>query len=48
VALDLIKECLPVYSDPSRNRPVFGSGAEVVSQAAIERTIAPRALKTAG
>jgi hypothetical protein len=46
--LDLIKESLPVYFDPSRNPPVFGPGAETVSQAAIERAIAPRALKSAG
>jgi hypothetical protein len=46
--LDLIKECLPVYFDPSRTPPVFGPGAPMVSQAAIERAIAPRALKPAG
>jgi hypothetical protein len=46
--LDLIKECLPVYYDPSRTPPVFGPGAEMVSQGAIERAIAPRALKPAG
>jgi hypothetical protein len=46
--LDLIKESLPVYFDPSRNPPVFGPGAETLSQAAIERAIAPRALKSAG
>ena len=46
--LDLIKECLPVYFDPSRKPPVFGPGAEMVSQTAIERAIAPRALKSAG
>jgi len=46
--LDLIKECLPVYFDPSRQPPVFGPGAEMVSQTAIERAIAPRALKSAG
>jgi hypothetical protein len=41
--LGLIKECLPVYFDPSRNPPVFGPGAPMVSQAAIERAIAARA-----
>jgi hypothetical protein len=46
--LDLIKEYLPVYFDPSRNPPVFGPGAPVLSQTAIERVIAPRALKPAG
>jgi hypothetical protein len=46
--LELVKECLPVYFDPSRNPPVFGPGAEMVSQTAIERAIAPRALKSAG
>lgn len=46
--IDLVKECLPVYFDPSRTPAVFGPGAELVSQAAIERAIAPRALKTAG
>jgi hypothetical protein len=46
--LDLVKECLPVYFDPSRTPPVFGPGAEMVSPAAIERVIAPRALKPAG
>jgi hypothetical protein len=46
--LDLIKESLPVYFDPSRKPPVFGPGAEVVSPAAIERAIVTRALKPAG
>jgi hypothetical protein len=46
--LDLIKECLAVYFDPSRSPAVFGPGAEMVSQAAFERAIAPRALKSAG
>jgi hypothetical protein len=46
--LDLIKECLPVYFDPSRTPPVFGPGAQMVNPAAIERVIAPRALKSAG
>jgi hypothetical protein len=46
--LDLVKECLPVYFDPSRNPPVFGPGAPMVSQTGIERAIAPRALKSAG
>jgi hypothetical protein len=46
--LSLIKESLPVYFDPSRQPPVFGPGAQLVNQAAIERAIAPRALKSAG
>lgn len=46
--LDLIREHLPVYFDPSRKQPVFGPGAELVSQGVIERAIAPRALKSAG
>jgi hypothetical protein len=48
--LDTIKEWLPVYFDPSRTPAVFGPGAALVSQAAIERAIAPgpRALTTAG
>jgi Zn ribbon nucleic-acid-binding protein len=46
--LELIREFLPVYFDPSRKAPVFGPGGKLTSQAAIERAIAPRALKTAG
>ena len=46
--LDLIKECLPVYFDPSRTPAVFGPGAPMVSHGAIEKAVAPRALKTAG
>jgi hypothetical protein len=46
--LELIKEYLPVYFDPSRTPAVFGPGAPLVSQAAFERAIAPRALKSAG
>lgn len=46
--LDLIKESLPVYFDPSRKPAVFGPGAEMVSQTGIERAIVPRALKSAG
>jgi hypothetical protein len=46
--LDLIKECLPVYFDPSRSPAVFGPGAPMVSQGAIEKAVAPRALKSAG
>jgi hypothetical protein len=37
-----------VYFDPSRSPAVFGPGAEMVSQATIERAIAPRALKPVG
>lgn len=47
--LELVKECLPVYFDPSRTPAVFGPGAAMVSQAAIEKAVAPRAaLKPAG
>lgn len=46
--LELIKEYLPVYFDPSRTPAVFGPGAPLISQAAFERAIAPRALKSAG
>jgi hypothetical protein len=46
--LELIKECLPVYFDPSRSPAVFGPGAPMVSHAAIEKAVAPRALKSAG
>lgn len=46
--LELIKEYLPVYFDPSRTPALFGPGAPLVSQAAFERAIAPRALQSAG
>ena len=46
--LDLIKECLPVYFDPSRTPAVFGPGAPMVGHGAIEKAVAPRALKPAG
>ena len=46
--LDLIKEHLPVYFDPSRDPAVFGPGAPMVTQEAIEKAVAPRALKPAG
>jgi hypothetical protein len=46
--LDLLKEYLPVYFDPSRNPAVFGPGAQMVNQGAIEKAVAPRALKPAG
>ncbi len=39
--LELIREFLPVYYDPSRKAPVFGPGGKLVSQAAIERAIQP-------
>jgi hypothetical protein len=39
--LDLIREYLPLYFDPSRKQAVFGPGGQLVSQAAIERAIAP-------
>ena len=46
--LDLIREHLPVYFDPSRTPAVFGPGAPAGSQAATEHAVTPRALKTAG
>jgi hypothetical protein len=46
--LEMIRELLPVYYDPSRKTPVFGAGGKLASQAAIERAIAPRALQSAG
>jgi hypothetical protein len=46
--LELLREHLPVYFDPSRKTPVFGAGGRLASQAAIERVIAPRALQSAG
>jgi hypothetical protein len=48
--MDLVRESLPVYFDPSRTPAVFGPGAAMVSQAAIEKAVAPapRALKPAG
>jgi hypothetical protein len=46
--LDQIREWLPVTFDPTRKNPLSGHGAKLVSQAAIERAIAPRALKSAG
>jgi hypothetical protein len=45
--LEMIRGLLPVYYDPSRKAPVFGSGGRLASQAAIERAIAPRAITTA-
>ena len=46
--LDLIKDHLPVYFDPSRTPAVFGPGGEMASQGAIEKAGTPRALKSAG
>jgi hypothetical protein len=39
--LDRVREHLPLYFDPSRRQPVFGPGAPLTSQAAIERVIQP-------
>jgi hypothetical protein len=39
--LDLIRELLPFYFDPSRKQAVFGPGGKLISQAAIERAIQP-------
>lgn len=46
--LDLVREHLPVYFDPSRKQAVFGPGAALIGHEAIEHPIAPRALKSAG
>ena len=35
------REFLPVYFDPTRREALFGPGAPLTSQAAIERAIAP-------
>ena len=37
--LELVREHLPVYFDPTRKNPVFGPGGKLASQAAIERAI---------
>jgi hypothetical protein len=39
--LDRVREHLPLYFDPSRREAVFGPGAALTSQAAIERAIQP-------
>jgi hypothetical protein len=39
--LDLIREFLAVYFDPSRKQAVFGPGGTLVPQEAIERAIQP-------
>jgi hypothetical protein len=39
--LDRVREYLPLYFDPSRRETVFGPGAALTSQAAIERAIQP-------
>jgi len=39
--LELVREFLPVYFDPSRKDPVFGPGGDLASRAAIERAIVP-------
>jgi hypothetical protein len=39
--LERVREFLPVYFDPTRREAVFGPGAPLTSQAAIERAIAP-------
>jgi hypothetical protein len=46
--LDLVKDHLAVYYDPSRTPPVFGPGAPTATQGAIDKTEPPRALKSAG
>jgi hypothetical protein len=39
--LERVREFLPVYYDPSRKATVFGPGAPLTSQAAIERALQP-------
>jgi hypothetical protein len=39
--LERIREFLPVYYDPTRKTPVYGPGAPLTSQAAIERALQP-------
>ena len=39
--LDRVREYLPVYFDPSRREAIFGPGAPLTTQAAIERAIQP-------
>jgi hypothetical protein len=39
--LERVREHLPVYYDPTRRSAVFGPGAMLTSQAAIERAIQP-------
>jgi hypothetical protein len=46
--LELIREFLPVYFDPSRKVPVFGPGGKLASQGALEKAVSQRALKAAG
>jgi hypothetical protein len=41
--LERVREHLPVYYDPSRKASVFGPGAPLTSQAAIERALQPAA-----
>lgn len=46
--LDRIREWLPIVFDPTMKNPLSGHGAKLVSPAAIERAITPRALNPAG
>jgi len=39
--LERVREYLPVYYDPSRRNSVFGPGAALTSQAAIEKALQP-------
>jgi hypothetical protein len=39
--LDRVREFLPVYYDPTRSVQVFGPGAALTSQAAIEKALVP-------
>lgn len=39
--LERVREFLPVYYDPTRKTQVFGPGAALTSQAAIEKALQP-------
>jgi hypothetical protein len=39
--LELIREFIPLYYDPTRKNPVFGPGGKLASRAAIERAVSP-------
>jgi hypothetical protein len=46
--LELVREHLPVYYDPSRRQAVFGPGAKLAAPAGLGKGAVPRALKPAG
>lgn len=39
--LELVRDFLPVYFDPSRKDPVFGPGGELAGQGSIEEALRP-------